>query len=557
MNSEPSYLDRVSLVPKVAAAISLLVGAVVLLGWLFDIPTLKSIAPGLASMKPNTAMGFILSGLALWLLRVDAQTTVRPGTPRRIGLVCAALVSLLGLLTLLQYFFGWDLAVDHIVSNTTGIQETTRWPSRMAPATATIFFLIGGSLLIDIETRRSFHPGEWLAVLAAIISLTALLGYAYGIEALYTIPSYSSVALHTALTAFVLSLGALTARTKHGLARVVFAKSVGGHLARRLLPASVVIPFVVGWLLTNAQKAGDLATEFSLALFASTNIALFAWLIWWIVESINRADLKRLAAEREVRRLNNELEERVKERTAQLQAVNRELEAFSYSVSHDLRAPLRHISGFSQALLEDYYDTLDETGKGFLRKVRAASHEMGQLIDDVLQLARVTRSEMDWEPVDLSALARDICAELRAQSGERRVTISIRNDLKTLGDKRLLKIVLSNLLANAWKFTSGKESASISLGNLKQQGQNVYFVEDNGAGFDMAHSSKLFGAFQRLHRNEEFEGTGIGLATVQRIINRHGGSVWATAEVNKGATFYFTLPEAKEKRNERKAHSAG
>ena len=246
-------------------------------------------------------------------------------------------------------------------------------------------------------------------------------------------------------------------------------------------------------------------------------------------------------AAEEIQRLNADLERKVAERTGELEIANKELETFSYSVSHDLRAPLRTIDGFSQAILEDCADKLDAQAQGYLNRVRAATQHMGHLIDDLLKLAKVTRAEINRESVDLSELANNVQESLKASMPERHVDWIVQPSLIAYGDARLLSIVFENLLGNAWKFTGQQTYARIEFGMQEGEGGAVYFVRDNGVGFDMTYAGKLFGAFQRLHNVSEFPGTGIGLATVQRIIHRHGGCIWAESEPGNGACFYFAL----------------
>jgi len=253
---------------------------------------------------------------------------------------------------------------------------------------------------------------------------------------------------------------------------------------------------------------------------------------------------ERKEAEATVMRMNEELELRVQERTAQLEATNKELEAFCYSVSHDLRGPLRGIDGFSGALLSDYRDRLDSTGQHYLSRIRLGAQRMGQLIDDLLKLSRITRSELELAQVDLSGLCRKVLHGLARADPERRVQVSVQPDLAVRADRRLLLVVLENLLGNAWKFTARRQDARIEVGEAAgAPGARSIFIRDNGAGFEMAYAGKLFQAFQRLHASSDYEGTGIGLAIVQRIIHRHGGEVWAQGEPGQGASFFFSLPE--------------
>jgi len=244
----------------------------------------------------------------------------------------------------------------------------------------------------------------------------------------------------------------------------------------------------------------------------------------------------------ELLRANAELEQRVRDYAAKAEAATKELEGFCYSVSHDLRAPLRSVDGFTHALIESSHDKLDTIEREYLQRVRAASHRMGRLIDDLLHLSRVGRREMRVQETNLSDLAVSVSRELQASEPSRHVDFVISPELYGKGDERLLKIVLENLLGNAWKFTGKTQAARVEFGRGVKDGVEAFYVRDNGAGFDMTYADKLFTPFARLHGNNEFPGTGIGLAVVQRIINRHGGRLWAEGEPNRGATLWFALP---------------
>jgi signal transduction histidine kinase len=252
-----------------------------------------------------------------------------------------------------------------------------------------------------------------------------------------------------------------------------------------------------------------------------------------------------------------EHEQELHRRTEELEAVNKELEAFSYSVSHDLRAPLRAIDGFSQALMEGYNDQLGEVGCDYLARVRAAAQRMDTLIDALLKLSRISRAGLNRSEFDISALAESVLADMRGSDPRREIDIEIASSARVQADPHLIRIALENLLNNAWKYSGKCQVANIEFGVCVLNSEACYFIRDKGAGFDMAYADKLFGAFQRLHKEQEYPGTGIGLATVQRIVHRHGGRIWAEAAIGEGATFYFTLPNGRDAGHEAESDTVG
>jgi signal transduction histidine kinase len=517
---------------RVVGVLASITGVVVLVGWHRHWPGVHAINPAFGSMSPRAALCFVPTGAALALL-----SRYRPRTwSRRIGLVSAGIGALVAALTLSAAWMGWP--------GTGGLRDPflAIAAGQMPPASAIAFVALNAALLvIDVGPRR-IRPSELLVAVSAGVALLALIAYTYTLVAQFGVESPRPLAFQTVLLIAALGVGVLFARPEAGLMQLATSRGVTGVMLRRLMPAAIGIPVVAGALAIVAERAGWYPRGLTLAYYTVAIIVIFGVLIAETALELFQTDLRRHRAEERLRLLNRDLEERVASRTAQLEAANRELEAFSYSVSHDLRAPLRTISGFTEILVEELDDRLDAESRSHLSRVRNASQSMGALIDGLLALSRITRNELRMQPIDLTSLAGEIVAGLRerATDGDRAVTIA--PGLGAAGHPTLIRSVLENLLSNAWKFTRGRAGAAIEVGSTPVPDGTAFFVRDNGAGFDMAYAGKLFGVFQRLHGRDEFEGTGIGLATVQRIIARHGGRVWAEGAVEQGATFFFTLP---------------
>lgn len=504
-------------------------------GWHWGIEPLKRGFPTMVPMNPATAFCFIFSGggLILQILRPDGLSA------RMAGMLVLILGSIkmaayLGFVTLQfdQWFFSSDWEIGKSDS-----------PNRMAPNTALCFGFVGVALLLPCTLATAqVRVAEIAAMLTGLVAMLSILGYIYQIRWLYGFASHLPMALPTAVAFLILAISILLAKPRCGVMAVATSDTPGGLLLQRSLPAVVSLLVLAGGIRLLGERNGYFNSEHGVALFTVTSIGLFCVFLVSCAVSMHQVELKRRQAESGIVQLNAEL----LQQKSQLELLNREMESFSYSVSHDLRAPLRGIAGFAEALEERAQDVLDETSRSYLKRIRIAGGRMGGLIDDLLLLSRLSRSDMKCRTVDLSRLASKAITELRQQDPARNVEVTITPGIKVAGDPSLLKILLDNLLGNGWKFTAPKSEARIELGIRPESETSTHiqcYIRDNGVGFDNRYRHKLFGAFQRLHSFHEFPGTGIGLATVQRILHRHGGDISAHGEIESGACFDFTLPK--------------
>jgi signal transduction histidine kinase len=665
----------------IAATMVFLLGASVLAGWAFKIDVLKSVMADWVTMKPNTALGLILCGIALGLSEHSRIPLLR-----WIAFTAAALLIAIGAMTLSEYLFGLNFAIDELLFRDYSQPLGDSLPAGMSPLSAYCFILAGIALEVAASPARK---RKWMPFVAAIgatlvtVGTVAILGYA--IDGIMGVQwwNYTGLALHTAIGFGILGLGIIamvsrsgdlvwslgrntSLRFALGILTLLASAGISYHFTAQLRSASASVSHTQdalrefqaistanvamqsafrGFLMdpdheyvadiTRAENALRLHTvaarqltidnerqqirldkfEPILALqignvdytvdldrkqgraaaeeyFATGPIRKLAVQFRIVVRELRDGELKLLAsrseaaalaertaflvlplgtflsvallvmglfflnagaherdkAERrlqasfsEIERMKNELEIRVAERTRQLEMSNKELEAFSYSVSHDLRAPLRAVDGFSQAIIEDFGPAIPLEGHRQLNVIRSSTQKMGELIDDLLTFSRLSRQPLSLMPVDTMALVSSVLADMKDQLAGRDVKITVGTLPPCQSDPSLLRQVWVNLLSNAVKYTAKCEHAVVDVGFLIQEGESVFFVRDNGTGFDMRYAGKLFGVFQRLHRSEDYEGTGVGLAIVQRIVHRHEGRVWADAAVGVGATFFFTL----------------
>lgn len=679
----------------ISSASAIGMGGLVLIGWAFGLSALKTVLPGRVAMNPTTAVCFMLAGTALHVLRAGPAR----GPQRRLARIAAFIVALVGAVKLTGYACGCDVGLDRLLFHAHLANN------EIAPNTAASFFLVGVALLcLDYQNRRGRWPAQGIALVVAIGSVLSLVGYAFGAAILYGVPSAIPMALNTAAVFHLLALGILASRPDRGISALFLGNSVGGALARRLVPAAVAVPAVIGWLRLAGQQRGLFESELGVALMVAVTIVSLLLLILWTAETVNRLDAgrrqaeislresegrfrllvdsvqdyaifmldmhgrvttwnataqritgytaeeiigqhvsrffpsdaprtpdhelrlasaegrfeeeawrqrkdgtrfwasvvitpihdadgrhtgfakvtrditQRRNAERAIRELNQNLERRVAERTAELAHSNRQLrqqneenEMFVYSVSHDLRSPLVNLQGFSkelEAACQDVRDVLeseqiapairdaalghlDQGMKEPIRFIQTAVSRLGSIIDALLRLSRAGRVEYHPAPVDVQAVLGRIVDSMRGTIAAREARVTVHDLPHVVADPAAVEQIFANLIGNALNYLAPNRPGRIEVGTASTQaleadpqpGTVTFYVRDNGCGIPAAHQPKIFRAFQRL-RPDLAQGEGIGLAIVRRTIERHGGSIWLRSAADEGTTFFLTLPAA-------------
>lgn len=494
-----------------------LLGISVLVGWGLDIEWVKRPIPNLVAMNPLTAFLFILLSAASWLIIIHNQNKI-------IGYILLIALISLSLLHLLEFLLTIPLHIDQLLFSGKIVEDALSGVSnRMAPNTAVSFLLSGGLIWVMDKKPGQTYLYQGFAIAIIFIALFSLLGYVYRVTEFYGILVYLPMALHTAFGFLLFALAVLLRSSDAGLVREITSPYTGGVIARILIPIAIIVPSALGYAWVTTYWKMDFSIELGIAILTLSIISLLVLIIWIVVRSLNEKDKLRKAHENEVINLN------------------KELEAFSYSVAHDLRAPLRIIDGYTQILVEDQTPHLNDESQRLLSVISQNVRNMGQLIDDLLNFSKLGRVQINKTLVDVGNIVRPLVTAQLNIKGNRNILIEIKSLEKLRCDGVLIHHVFSNLITNAVKYSRKNSNPKVEINSYREDGGTVYYIKDNGVGFDMKYKNKLFGVFQRLHKPSEFEGTGVGLAIVHRIITKHGGRVWAEAEVDKGATFYFKL----------------
>jgi signal transduction histidine kinase len=536
--ADPELLRRYRLYSAWCGYLAAAIGCTGGIGWLTGLGVLTSLSPHWPAMRQSTALGLIAAGSALVL---NGMRHRQRHLAAHMSRLCAVLIVVLVGAILAEAVSGNDLGIDRIlVAEPSGIAGGVN-QVRMAPLITLIFALYAVALLAMGSVRSRWQTlSPALALLGTVVSMVVLLGYVFGASELYTVAGrFTAVAAPTSITFILLGNGILFTNLPAGPLRSLASPGLGGMMLRRMLPVIILLPTGVVWSHLVAQSRGLFESiEFEAASVAVIMMISMAGILIWHAGVLDRLDRARRRGDEQIRQLNVTLNSRV----LALEAATREFQGFSYSMSHVLRAPLRAIHGYTQVVIEDLGETLDSEGRRLLGVVQSSTEEMSLLLDGILAFLRLGWQPMTIVPVDMHQCVRTAIELLAAKTAGRNFRFEIGELPGAQGDEAMMQRIWMNLLDNAVKFTGSTDESRIEVGAEIGVDQTIYFVKDNGAGFDMQYVAKLFGVFQRLHDTAEFPGTGIGLAIVNRIVARHGGHVCAEGKPGKGAAIHFSLP---------------
>lgn len=588
-------ISRLKNYSEFSSILIIIIGILVLIGWAFNIAIFKSPGAGFSTIKSNAGLAFILLGVSLWLM----QTKRVNYNNRRVAQILALIVALIGILTLIEYLSGVNLGIDQLFFKESAGALHTSSPNRMAFSAALDFVIAGlAIILMDIKFNYNNRPAQILAIIGGLISVFALVGYSYGASLFYDLPQYTAISVYAAFTFILIFFGLLAARPDTGFMQLITGNNLVGRLLRRLLPLIIATPIIIGLLGDLGYRNSFYGPYYGYALVWVTSIIVLILLLWFVIVPLNKSEILRKKAEIKLRTLMGNLEEQVKERTKELnysnialkssneelqviseelqssneelqstteelhvsneelqhqqkelrelvdklEVSNRELEQFAYVASHDLQEPLRMVTSFTQLLEHKYRGQLDKDADEYIGFVIEGTHRMKDLIDDLLVFSRLNTQARKFELFDMQTALNGVLSYLKPYIEENHAQITYDSLPSIRGDSSQIKQLLQNLLSNAIKFHN-HENPLIHISVEESRNEWTFGVSDNGIGIDPRHQEQIFKVFKRLHTREEYTGSGIGLSICKKIVERHGGHIWVESELEKGSTFYFTIPK--------------
>lgn len=537
MISEPNT-NRSNLLKGYSEFLSILIaliGVLILIGWIFDIKILLTPGSGFSAIKSNAGLAFLLIGFSLWFVQTKRINIHN----QRIAQILAFIVIMIGFLTLMEYIFNLNIGIDQILFKEAAGALNTSAPNRMALTTTINFILAGISILLwNIKTPRVYRPTQIFAIIGGFISLIGFLAYIYNVSLLYHIPQFTAISIYATITFILLFSAILFAQPNTGIISIINSDQISGVISRRLLPLIIILPIIFGLIANYGSNISIYNEQFGDILFLFSIIIFLSIIVWITILSIKKIDDDRRSLELEYQ---TSLEEKVRDRTKELEQSNKDLQQFAYVASHDLKEPLRMISSFLQLLERRYKDKLDEDANEFIEFAVTGAQRLDFMINDLLEFSRVANKKREFSNVNVNKVIDQTVLNLKSAIDDNNAEITY-NLLPTIwGDDQLMVLLFQNLISNSIKYHS-EAIPTINISATKESNQYLFTVKDNGIGMSSEHLERIFTIFQRLHTREEYEGTGIGLAIVQKIVHQHGGEVWAESELGKGTTFNFTIP---------------